>query len=182
MWKNRALTPKRIKRSDPFSEWERTSSPKISLPAVLEIEGLTGGVERCQSVQEIHIQIGPFQSGKGGRQHINGHHLIVTLPKDPVPVLLTVPHLTDVEGVKAAAIKKGAAGHHELDRGLPILKGCNVFQSGKARRLIIVTKAGDRTNMGLHLGGHLLLVGHGDRLLKEQLNKEGASHGGGFPV
>lgn len=111
------------------------------LAAVLEIERLTGGVQLCQSLQKVGIQVGTLQRWKRRSQHIGGHHLIFALPEDPVTVLLAVPHLAHQKGIKAFALELVAFHHHQLYRALAVLKFRDMIQGGKAGHFLIITEA-----------------------------------------
>ena len=106
------------------------------LAAVLEIERLAGGVQFRKRLHKVGVQVGPLQSRKRRRQHIGGHDLIPTLPEDPLPVLLAVPHLAHQEGVKAFALELVAFHHHQLHRAFAILKFRDMTQGGKAGHLL----------------------------------------------
>lgn len=111
------------------------------LAAVLEIERLTGRIQLRQSLQKVGIQVGTLQRRKRRCQHIGGYHLIFTLPEDPLPVLLAVPHLAHQEGIKAFALELVAFHHHQLHRAFSVLELCNMLLCGKAGHFLIITEA-----------------------------------------
>ena len=67
--------------------------------------------------------------------------MIPTLPEDPLPVLLAVPHLAHQEGIKAFALELVAFHHHQLYRALAVLKFRDMIQGGKAGHFLIITEA-----------------------------------------
>ena len=152
------------------------------LAAVLEIERLTGGVQLRKGLHEVGVQVGPLQSRERRRQHIGGHHLIPTLPEDPLPVLLAVPHLAHQEGVKAFALELVAFHHHQLHRAFAILKFRDMIQGGKAGHLFITAETLYSADVLFHHSGHFILVRHVNRLFEQYLNKIGAAGLGAFFV
>jgi len=152
------------------------------LAAVLEIERLTGGVQLCQGLHEVGVQVGPLQGRKRRRQHISGHDLIPALPKDSLSVLPAVPHLAHKECIEALALEFVTSHHHQLHRAFAVLKFRDMIQGSKACHLFITAETLYRADVLFHHSGHLILVRHVYRLFEQHLNEIGAAGLGPFFV
>ena len=148
---------------------------KKQLAAVLEIECLAGGVQFRQCLQKVGVQVGSLQCWKCGCQHIGGYDLILTLPENSLPILLTVPHLAHQESVKAFALELVAFHYHQLHWAFAILKFCDMIQGSKTGHLFITAETLYSADVLFHHSGHFILVRHVHRLFEQHLNEIGTS-------